>query len=281
METLASKPQRLCVWCQGEGLSGEHFWPQWSAAHVAYGGTGRKRSLYTRINLDTPVSEPEVRESTGKLGNLKLRLVCERCNNEWMSGCETAAQPHLIPMIAGGTCTLDVDAQRAVANWCVLKAMLAEPERPELAVCPQADREAFKATRAIPDYIEVHVGRHGLNCTAAYQRDAQTMFVDDGTPPAMVAGEPIKNIMVTTWVIGTLFVVVFASRSNRKASELFHIGDRLAPRIWPQNGSVLSWPPPVTMTQQHTSAIAHILEDMVRANNRVWAPHPHERLPPR
>jgi hypothetical protein len=270
------------VWCGGKGMSGEHFWSEWTHDHVDYGGTGRKRGLHTQI-LDVPVHEPKSSAKKSPLNNLKLRLPCEACNNGWMSTCETAAKPHLIPMITGGSCTLNADAQRAVATWCVMKAMLAECDKPDLAVCPQADRDAMRTTRTIPDYFEVRAGRHGLDSKASYLRRAETLYVgENGKPPVIPADAPIKNVMTATWVIGTLVVAVMAVRSNITPDKMFKVSDTLAPRIWPQDVETLAWPPPVRMTKDHTMWFAHRLDALSRMHARegklTWAPHPHDKL---
>jgi hypothetical protein len=56
----------------------------------------------------------------------KVKVVCEPCNNGWMSGLETRTKPVLGPMIIGQEQMLRTRDQRLLAFWAVKTALMVE-----------------------------------------------------------------------------------------------------------------------------------------------------------
>jgi len=54
-----------------------------------------------------------------------IRKFCDACNNGWMGDIEGTAKLIVGPMVQGTPTTLDTAAQEAVANWTVLKGLVA------------------------------------------------------------------------------------------------------------------------------------------------------------
>ncbi|MGH2922380.1 MAG: hypothetical protein ACRDKU_09965, partial [Gaiellaceae bacterium] len=68
--------------------------------------------------------------TAGKL-DMKVRRVCESCNNGWMSELEKAAQPVLLPLIEGKSKKLVPVEQEVVAVWAIKTALMCEFLYPE------------------------------------------------------------------------------------------------------------------------------------------------------
>jgi hypothetical protein len=102
-----------CLYCANLADSQEHLFPHWINEVLGYdeptylflGDYGWKR--------DRPAT-------------YKLRVVCETCNNGWMSKIEKEARPILTPMILGQSSHLDVAQQRTIAAWALSRAVIGE-----------------------------------------------------------------------------------------------------------------------------------------------------------
>jgi hypothetical protein len=56
--------------------------------------------------------------------NMKVKVLCKPCNNEWCNELENAAKPLLIPMIGGNKLTLTAVDQTAIATWATLLILM-------------------------------------------------------------------------------------------------------------------------------------------------------------
>ena len=79
---------KQCLFCPNPVDSAEHLWSKWileelkpaEPIHVRFGRT-----------ISAPVDNPEVR----------IKCVCQKCNNGWMSDIENDNKPHMLAMLHG------------------------------------------------------------------------------------------------------------------------------------------------------------------------------------
>jgi hypothetical protein len=113
---------RRCIFCQGDGpLSVEHIWPEWLAESMGASG----RNLYksgTIIEGESVVAQ----EFEGLGLQKKVKAVCRKCNNEWMSELEQEVAPFLGSMVRGDGATLTMDEQELLALWTVKTVCVAD-----------------------------------------------------------------------------------------------------------------------------------------------------------
>jgi hypothetical protein len=119
-----SVPTTPCRFCGATDrkITKEHVWPEWLEDFVP------------------PTSGPGLahRWSSGdghqswkqQMLSATVRMFCEPCNTGWMSDIEAEAKYIVGPMVQGIPTTLDTAAQRAVANWTVLKGLVAATIEP-------------------------------------------------------------------------------------------------------------------------------------------------------
>ena len=134
---MAKEPYRRgrgkCVFCDGASgasLSREHVLPNWL------------RRLFPRSPSDTHthgvvswaagegdiLSPPQVASTqrSGQAGTRKVRAVCKKCNNEWLSVMEQDTQPLLESLILGERRIIDLPEQPKLAAWVAKTVMTAE-----------------------------------------------------------------------------------------------------------------------------------------------------------
>src|SRR5207253_864745 len=93
--SLESKMARTCAFCaQGGKQSREHVLAKWLAREFPTGGR------LTTLQEKGP-SGVIVREHPAAMLIVRVKQVCSRCNQTWMSAIEHAAKPILLPMMNG------------------------------------------------------------------------------------------------------------------------------------------------------------------------------------
>jgi hypothetical protein len=101
-----------------------------------------------------------MRTRQGSTFTKKIRVVCQSCNNGWMSRLENATKPILLKLVQGEPTVLDREQQTLLAQWIALKVKITEWNRPLEAFIPKEDRRAFMDNRIIPPYLEMWVITH-------------------------------------------------------------------------------------------------------------------------
>jgi len=107
-------------------MSKEHFWPEWISSHIPKHPT------------DNHISEIQVSEGRDNIllnnkdkrpGNVitkKLRVVCKKCNNGWMSQLEETAKPIIKAMLENKKFTIQQDDLAILVKWITMKVLIAE-----------------------------------------------------------------------------------------------------------------------------------------------------------
>jgi hypothetical protein len=106
-----------------------------------------------------------------------LKIVCRPCNNEWMSGMETAAEPLLTAMFnaRGTSVRLDEAAQLTLARWAFKTAAVisridySDP-------FPLAHRREFHQADQPPRHVQVRIGAASVPVQAMGEQLAESRF---------------------------------------------------------------------------------------------------------
>lgn len=272
-QTKRAKPQGRCIFCNGTGLSKEHIWSDWltplfprTDEHGEYWGHIHRESGQNRV-------EPAgCSDRQGSVLQRKLRIVCERCNNGWMSRVVDRAKPHVERMIKGTSFHLDRAEQTEVAAWIGITTVIQEfANRRGARKIPQEDRTFLMNTVAPPPSWSIWIANysgewwapmHHYHCPASYSKPPT-----DGEPNPS-SGE----LQLTTFTLGKLLVHVFTSTQSEMV-EVYrsYIGsaskaDKL-PQLWPIAGETLNWPPSSSFRDSETDCLAF---DWIERN---WGVH--------
>jgi hypothetical protein len=133
---------RKCLFCSNNANSLEDAWPHWMTNQF-------KASQLSEAQLERRgikhkpwrVHQPE----------LKVRYVCQPCNNGWMSQLESQAKHFLQPLLIGEHCSLDISGKTTVALWSLKTSMVLEAlDQPSKRAYTQQEREQLRTQCAIP-----------------------------------------------------------------------------------------------------------------------------------
>src|SRR3989337_3115102 len=121
---MTRRPQKQCIFCDQPANSKEHFWPEWMHSllpQLPDPTHGREVHDY---NPHTGVKKRGVRGRPGAVHTIKIRAVCETCNNGWMNCLEQDVRPFLTPLIEATPVALDYEQMAVIARWIALKCIV-------------------------------------------------------------------------------------------------------------------------------------------------------------
>jgi hypothetical protein len=246
-----SVPTTPCRFCGATDrkITKEHVWPEWLEDFVP------------------PTSGPGLahRWSSGdghqswkqQMLSATVRMFCEPCNTGWMSDIEAEAKYIVGPMVQGIPTTLDTAAQRAVANWTVLKGLVAaQTSKTPQPIPDRHYRQVYAAKGAPANTVRVWIGQR-RNLATPGRPGKATLFASDFMPVTNVArqfplpanvGRYIRNGGVfngAVFQVGHFLALVIQHdwpglqvrpKPGSDAEQAFI-------SIWPTGADVL-WPPP-------------------------------------
>lgn len=254
--------RRQCIFCEQQSkMSKEHIFGKWlaeyfprdafsqhMAAHVYW-----PKKIITRAPVDKRRNEP------GHSGSRKLRVVCQDCNNGWLSQLEEWASKALPPMIAGERCNLLPAGQTKLATWAVKTAMVASEFKPRPVTIAQDERTLLMN--------ELHPPQNWFVWIAAY-RGTDWAQLAIGQIRADLSPTPIAEpdlapyyIQATTFGLGHLLVSVVGG-SYPSMTDIFagkDIADAL--QIWPTHPRSILWPPATYLDDEGATVLANIIKN--------------------
>lgn len=201
-----SKGAGHCVFCgSSKNLSKQHLWPDWIKDTLPSRSeqSHMEMNFQTRFVGNTAYIAPTIRPVRGPAGARKLRIVCETCNNRWMSVVESRAKPFAEKLILGEDVTLDAAAQEALSVWAVQMAAVSEYTDLATAAITPLDREVLRTSQQVP-------GDHWRIAIARYAGEEWKIRRSHFGCCLVVAGEnrpkQAANYQATIFVVGSLLI---------------------------------------------------------------------------
>lgn len=241
------KRAKACAFCGNDAveLSGEHIFSAWIDR------------LFDSAGYNWHFTDPDSRETIAwsqKNLNQKLKVVCAKCNNEWMSDLENdIAKPALTNMIRDGDPEiLASKSQVSLATFAFKSAVVANHANlnGEPFFTPAA-RNRFRSSLELPPGVQMWV--------SAFQGIYKRSGVFNSY--YLVPNSPAKpwcdlEFYVFTFVAGHLAFQVLASKWSkliRKGEPLpvfaqYPEWDVAAIPFWPRDNRPVSWPPPAYLS---------------------------------
>lgn len=234
---------RTCAFCpHSVKMSAEHVFPQWM------------RPLFTDngiMRFETAQSQWQVRNAPI---DWKAKVVCENCNNTWMSRVEDEhGNPILTPLIEGDkVVSIDQAAARSIAIWAFKTAVVMDHAQKlfNRAYFSSAERNAFRKTLTIPNDSVVWVGM--------FQGHRYRIKSETGQNNGQIAPDQPLTMYVFTCAIGCLVIQYGHARTSRPVVlEPVPGFERIMAPIWPQLYPNLAWPLPDKLTKDSQFADLH------------------------
>jgi hypothetical protein len=265
-----SRPQKQCIFCSNPANSKEHFWSEWMHGILPQPPDPRHNRILREFHpkVGTHVSGPKGRP--GGIETIKIRVVCDACNNGWMNRAEHAARPFLRPLIKGTPVELNATEMTAVARWIALKCIVAEhADGRELT--PKVDRFALRERGTIPEYFRIYLINHNLAKGTGYMRHSLGISLS-GPPTDPPAWGTPKNIQTISFFLGRIFVHLNAARIDDYSIESRYLLPEIwgQCRIWPFQHLRLRWPRRPLLDAAGIATVSSALQRIVEASEIIW-----------
>ncbi len=196
--------------------------------------------------------------TTGSASSVKLPLVCEPCNNGWMSQIETGAANQLRDALAGTAISIDLEGQKNIATWMALKALTFDLGEPNpFRVVTEADLSELFQDRCPPPQLRAWVARYDGN-PKHLTFYARQPFVHPESVNGAVEGDPHAQSL--TLVFGKLVVQsIYVPLAGRPFPMAYDRPDSLHDHaIWPGPGRTVVWPPSLALTERGLTQYAYM-----------------------
>ena len=231
-------PTPRCIFCGGQGLSGEHLWSKWMAPFVPKTPHDQSMEAWHKFTPRMEAVSATYKSARGHTTTRKLRRVCRKCNNGWMSFLDNAARPLLLPMMSGASVSLRRADQELIARWIMMKCMVFENNDRADAVTTAEQRQEFMRSRTIPGFTRINLFWCGEE-PWRWQFHRHSAALDS---PASALHPRAKNTHAFTVGVGDL---VFFALQSFAADIEFRFEDGDSRRLWPVADEFLGWPPAV------------------------------------
>jgi hypothetical protein len=103
---LRTRHVRQCIFCDNKADSKEHLWAEWVLKRFS-----ENVGLYSTID-GVETYHPDQRA-------VRVKCVCESCNEVWMKNLEDDVLPTISLLIQDVSLQLDEDQQAVVARWSI------------------------------------------------------------------------------------------------------------------------------------------------------------------
>ena len=258
-----AKGRRVCIFCggaSGASISKEHVFGLWLKDLFPRDNTTNHDAILVEWPDELgPQSETETRsKKQGHVGSKKLRVLCERCNNERFGNLEDRVKKALPPLITGGRANILPDGQTLLATWAVKTAIVSEHFKPVESGIPQEDRTWLLENMTPPKQgWFVWIGAY----SGVRWRDLSIYQSRLGLSPAPVASPSAAPYyaQATTFGVGHIIFCVVSSDSPTIGMFAGHEPDGLF-QIWPRQERSILWPPMRILDDNYANILANIFK---------------------
>lgn len=227
------KPTRSCIFCGKKGgITKEHLWPTWLSNHIQKGENDRNIAFILAGEGKQPFELTKELERQGNVITKGFRVVCNSCNNGWMSKRESLVKPILLKFLSEEDWCLSQAEVECLAQWVATKVIVGEHAEPQMALTPAKDREILFKESRIPDYFRIYAGIHSSRSDTGYFRHSATLSTSTSGPEPPLSNETHRNIQTTAFLFGRLIVFVISVRIvDLTPEDLFQV--KHMARLWP------------------------------------------------
>lgn len=242
---------RTCVFCGAPADSQEHVWPNWAAPMLA--DQGPLPHLHQIIQEGRPNEE---RRYSKDAYSVTVGVVCERCNNGWMSALEERAKPYLETMLRGRGRELHEGGLRTLAAWALKTSMMVEHMHgAKRHIIPRDEYaqlyEDGEPSERVRIWMATYEGTNAAAVGSMWGLDAET---NETGAREWDPDRGARDIWGATIVFGPAVFQVFGT-TILPLLEGLELNARTTHRIWPYAGD-FTWTPWPGFNDQELMAFA-------------------------
>ena len=229
---------RTCVFCGAPADSQEQVWPKWSAPLLA------DDELLPHFHQIVQEGRPDEERRYAKgASSLTVGVVCEGCNNGWMSDLESRAKPYLEPMLRGHGRALHETGIRTLATWALKTAMMVEHMHGAKRHLIPAQEYAHLFHHGRPSerariWMASYAGSQAVAVGSMWGLDAET---SETGPREWEPDRGARDIWGATILFGPIVFHVFGT-TILPLLEGLEVNAPHTRRIWPSTGD-FTWVP--------------------------------------
>lgn len=217
--------KRKCIFCDGTKLSKEHIFAQWLLKELGIYDNDVTMTHASTIGI--PISNRK--HSFSRLVN---GLVCEKCNNGWMSQLEDNCQKHIINLMNINLIESELNFLKehynTVAKWAFKNVILLNSATNYRQLVPRGHYKALYSG-SIPEGVFVDMAFCKDNSIIEWRQTRGGLVVKDKEIPLNFN---VTRYQITFQIKGLLIKVAFYKSSNNIFYE-----DKGSIRLFPQFGT--------------------------------------------
>ncbi len=237
--------RKQCLFCENYVNSKEDIFPLWLLEIV-----GNRQDMHKAVS-DLPI---KIQKGSSVL---RIRTVCETCNNGWMSKLEQDTIPVLRPLLVDLSVRLSPEQQSLLASWAMKTGVVLDSIYKHTRFYQKEECKNLRENRTIPTGTVIWIGRYFGSGLHAGLSD----FSLDSPPHRKIA-----NGCVITFVLGHVVFQILSARprpehKERRVNVEYRPGswDKLLTKIWPNADSQIAWPPPLSFTLYSECSIGSLV----------------------
>lgn len=226
---MAKRMPNKCIYCQGTGMTKEHYWNRWSKKYqiVSY-----KSHIHNKELQDERVS---IKKDGNQLDH-SIRKVCKACNTGWLRNVGERAEPVIKHLIENRPTHLTNEEKLHLATWITTFSMSWEYKDIKTKATPQWERDFIAKNQNPPLTWHIFLSISD-NSWCSQTMHAFAAAGDENK-------KPIGDVQVTTFGLNCLLFHAFSTRLP--IDPFFHksVSDQGPISIWPPNSFTLqpiSW----------------------------------------
>ncbi len=190
---------------------------------------------------------------------MTVGVVCERCNNGWMSELESQAKPYLEPMLRGHGRALHQAGIETLATWALKTSMMVEHLHGAKRHVIPAEEYAYLFEHGEPSdrvrvWMATYAGTYAVAVGSMWGLDAET---NEAAPRMWEPDRGVRDIWGATILFGPVVFQVFGT-TIPPLLEGLELNTRYTHRIWPY-ASGFTWVPHPGFNDQELMAFAEVL----------------------
>ena len=268
------KPQRSCIFCQGYGMTAQHFWPDWMGRDESMptyrkkeGPTSKSYSqLLNRMTIlhserTILVDGPQVKQRQGPFSSRKLLIVCGKCNNGWMSDIEVKSKPVVKSLISQQEVILSDSDQKKLAVWLTLMTIVAEFTDLPMKVIPGNERKAFMDTKESPATWVIWLGRTDSDVWQQRYHHVATGVANPADLP--LADSTKANIQISIFGLGGIVAFISSTSDPKFQSLITNLSPAGMVKLCPPTGSPINWDSMRIITSEEIFAMSEVFRKYI------------------